>query len=69
MESAIIQTLIAAIVVLGAALFLARRAWRTVVAARRGTGDGASCTAGGGCGCASERTETEPEALRPSGRG
>jgi hypothetical protein len=69
MDSAAIQTLVAALIVLGAALFLARRAWRTVVASTRRAGEGAACSTGGGCGCAGETTETEPDALRPSTRG
>ena len=41
------QTIIVLLVVLGAAAYIGRRAWRTVRAARGG--DDAGC--GAGCGC------------------
>jgi hypothetical protein len=52
MDSAMIQTLAAGLIVLGAAAFLGRRAIRSVVAARRArlSGSAAAC-AGGACGC------------------
>jgi hypothetical protein len=59
MESAAVQTILAGAIVLGAALFLGRRAWRTVGEARRArrVGDGGCDT----CGCGEE------SAHRPKG--
>lgn len=51
MESALVQTLIALAIVLGAAAFLVRRAWRSVGAGRRASTGEAPCGTDGGCGC------------------
>jgi hypothetical protein len=61
MESALIQTLVAGTIVAGAALFLGRRAWRTVMNSRRASTDSASCGTDGGCGCATTSTPAERE--------
>ena len=47
MSGALVQTLLVALLVLGAAAYLGRRAWRAMAAARRPAG-GAAC--GSGCG-------------------
>ena len=49
MDSQLLQTLIAGVIVLAAAFFIGRRAWRTVSAARTPKGGDAGC--GGDCGC------------------
>lgn len=49
MDSALVQTLLAGAIVLGALAFVARRAWRTVSAAR--TPKGGSACGGPDCGC------------------
>ncbi len=49
MDSQLLQTLIAGVIVLAAAFFIGRRAWRTVSAARAPKGGDAGC--GGDCGC------------------
>ena len=67
MESALTQSLIAGLIVLGAAVFLARRAWRSFVSSRRASAEGATCGADGGCGCASGQ-QREPESLTTSRR-
>jgi hypothetical protein len=48
MSTAMVQTLIAVVLVLGAVAYLGRRFWRQMASAR-GKGD-AGC-ASGGCGC------------------
>jgi len=50
MDSGLVQSLIVGMIVLAAGLFLARRAWRTISAARRPKSE-AGCGAEGGCGC------------------
>jgi hypothetical protein len=62
-DSALIQTLVAGIAVLGATVFLGRRAWQTVVKSKRASIEGASCGADGGCGCATPPATGELEAL------
>lgn len=54
MDTVLAQTVTAGVIVAGAAFFLARRAWHTLGAARRGArgGAGAGCGAADGCGCA-----------------
>jgi hypothetical protein len=66
MDSGLIQTVLAGIMVLGAALFLGRRAWHTVLKARRASSESASCGADGGCGCAASSGTTEREPLSAS---
>jgi hypothetical protein len=68
MDSALIQTLVAGIAVLGAALFLARRAWQTVVKSKRASMEGGSCGTDGGCGCATPPATGEREGLTASRR-
>ena len=54
MSGALVQTLLVALLVLGAAAYLGRRAWRSVAAARRPAG-GAAC--GSGCGCGTDEAD------------
>jgi hypothetical protein len=65
MDSALVQTLVAGILVLAAALFLGRRAWHSVVTSRRAPVGGASCAADGGCGCAERTHPSELESVTP----
>ena len=57
MSGALVQTLLVALLVLGAAAYLGRRAWRAVAAARRPAG-GAAC--GSGCGCGTDEASAPP---------
>jgi hypothetical protein len=68
MESALMQTLVAGSIVLGAAVYLAWRAWRSFASSRRRSADGATCGVDGGCGCASDG-HGEPESLTTSRQG
>jgi len=56
-SGALLQTLIALALVLGAAAYLGVRVWRTVAAARRGRG-AAGCATGCGCAPAAPRTDS-----------
>lgn len=49
MDSQLLQTLVVGLIVLAAAFFIGRRAWRTVSAARGPKGGDTGC--GGDCGC------------------
>lgn len=51
METGLIQTLAAGVIVIASALFLVRRAWRTVGGTKRRVGDDEACGASEGCGC------------------
>jgi hypothetical protein len=66
MGSALVQTLIAGLIVLAAAAFLARRAWRSFMASRRSSAT-ATCGSDGGCGCGSSH-QAEADPLTTSGR-
>jgi hypothetical protein len=61
-DSGVIQTVLAGIAVIVAALFLGRRAWHTVLKSRRASSEAASCGADGGCGCTASPATTEREA-------
>lgn len=50
MDGTLVQTLLAGAIVLGALAFVARRAWRTVAAARAPKSGGACGSADCGCG-------------------
>ena len=49
MDSQMLQTLVVGLIVLAAAFFIGRRAWRTVAAARAPKGGDGGC--GSDCGC------------------
>ena len=66
MDGGLVQSLAVALIVLAAALFLGRRAWRTVAAARRASA-AAGCGADGGCGCHSAGETVDSEALTKRG--
>jgi hypothetical protein len=51
MDSGLMQSLTAGIIVLAAGVFLGRRAWRTLSSAKRAGAHDASCGSGGACGC------------------
>jgi hypothetical protein len=51
MDSGLVQSLAAGTIVLAAAVFLGRRAWRTLSSAKRAGAHDASCGSGGACGC------------------
>jgi hypothetical protein len=57
MDSALVQTLAVVLIVAGAAVFLGRRALRSLAAARRARASGSAC-AGGACGCGEAGTST-----------
>jgi FeoB-associated Cys-rich membrane protein len=57
-ESMLAQTVVAALIVVGAVLFLSRRAWRAISASRARASERPGC--GSGCGCAG----TSPEEPR-----
>lgn len=67
MDSALVQTLIAGLIVLAATAFLTRRAWRSFTASRRSSTNTATCGPEGGCGCASSQ-QAEADPLTTSGR-
>jgi hypothetical protein len=50
MDTALLQTLVAGVIVAGAAAYLSRGLWRSIRAARRSAGHEAGC-GGEGCGC------------------
>lgn len=68
MDSALMQTLVAGLIVLVAVVFLARRAWRSFVSSRQASTEGATCGADGGCGCGSGQ-QRPSESLTTSRRG
>lgn len=64
MDSGLMQSLVAGMIVLAAGVFLGRRAWRTLASARRVGAHEASCGSGGACGCSGVSAAT-PE--KPTG--
>lgn len=51
MDSQMLQTLLVGLIVLAAAFFIGRRAWRTVAASRAPKGGGGAGGCGSDCGC------------------
>ncbi|HSU13928.1 MAG TPA: hypothetical protein VLK66_07520 [Longimicrobium sp.] len=51
MDSQLLQTFIVGLIVLAAAFFIGRRAWRTVSAARAPKGGSGGTGCGSDCGC------------------
>jgi hypothetical protein len=51
MDSQMLQTLVVGLIVLAAAFFIGRRAWRTVAASRAPKGGGGAGGCGSDCGC------------------
>lgn len=68
MDSAVVQTLVAGLIVLAAVVFLGRRAWRTLAAAKRSGSTGAECGSGGACGCDGAASATKGERVPPAAR-